>query len=398
MGSVLCVQALASDTGNNFMDGIELGGTLIFQREGYRGVLTDSGESKSSSFLRKADAKVKVPLFDGAEFKLKIKAKKSGEVVVSDVYVNSDLISGLSIRAGRFDPEFGHELTGSTSWTTAIEKSSIYDLLVLSGDGSDGRGVSLNYSSDDYHGNFSVYQIPETLFYSSRLVTMTTPEKSHRLSVGGSFTYTNDLLTDVGTINSDLGFWYLGDESDANSIKLAEASSINPIRLLRSYHDDVISDNREMGLELAYQHFNALLQAEYIRRDYTSPDSRVNTQAEGHSLQLAYTLTGEPRGFDKSNATYKGIKPKGRYGPIPGAWELFFRHEGLKVVQEAYSSTNYLSSEVNRAKINTMGINWYYRDDIRISASYSRVFAPADDNDEGEIKGSGMAIRTQLIF
>jgi phosphate-selective porin OprO/OprP len=399
LGGIVCTQALASNTSKYNIDDFEIGGTLIFQREEYSGVLTDTGSSRSSSFLRKADAKLKIPIYAETAFKLKLKSKKSGDVVVSDAYINSDLNHGLSIKAGRFDPEFGHELTGSTSWTTAIERSSIYDLLVLSGDGSDGEGVSLSYSTDAFHGNFSAYRIPDGLFYSSRLVTISSPVKHHCTTLGFSVTYTNDELTDVGTINSDLGFWYLGDDSDANSIKLAESSYVNPIKLARSYQDDdVISDNLEMGLELAYQRYNTLFQAEYVRRDYTYLDNLTDTLAEGYSLQLAYTLTGESRRFDKSNATYKGIKPNHNFRLIPGAWEVFFRHEDLKVAQIPKSSTNGEPSEVNRANVSTAGINWYYREDIRISASYSKIYAPADDNDEGEIRGSGMALRTQLIF
>jgi phosphate-selective porin OprO/OprP len=153
-----------------------------------------------------------------------------------------------------------------------------------------------------------------------------------------------------------------------------------------------------MGLELAYQHHSALFQAEYVRRDYTSRYSETSTQAEGYFVQLAYTLTGEHRRIKKSNATFKGIKPDKRHSVIPGAWEVFLRHENIEVAQESNSSTDKLSTEVRRANVNTIGINWYYREDFRLSSSYSRVFAPADDNDEGHIRGSGMALRALYTF
>jgi phosphate-selective porin OprO/OprP len=386
-GGIMCTQVSANGVLKHETDAIDIGATLMFQKEEYRGVLTDSGSSQSASFLRKAKVKVKIPLYRKTVFKLKFNKHKSDDVTVTDAFVKSGLIPGFSLKAGRFDPEFGLELTGSGSWTTAIERSSIYDLLLLSGDGANGEGLSLSYSADSFHGNFSAYHIPNTVFYSSRLVYMPIHKNAHRLLFGYSVTYTGDLVSNDGEIKSELGFWSLGDDSDTNPIKLA-----------KRVDDEAISDNREMGLEVAYQYQNALFQAEYVRRDYASQDSRINTLAEGYSLQLAYTLTGESRRFKNSNATYKGIKPKHRHGPVPGAWEIFLRHDDLKVNQESYASSNDLSSEVRRADVNTLGINWYYREDLRISTSYSRVFAPADDNDEGQTRGSGMALRMLFTF
>jgi phosphate-selective porin OprO/OprP len=374
LGSIMCAQALAKNANEPF----DVGATLILQREKYSGVLTDSGLAQSSSFLRRADIKVGIPLFDETIFNLKIKTKKSGKVAISDAYADLELIPDLLIRAGRYDPEFGHELTSSTNWTTAIERSAINDLLLLSGDGSGGEGISLIYSTDVFHGNFSVYQNTDALFFTSRIAYMTIPEDNHRLMFGYSATFTNDQLEDDGEISSDLGFWYLSDDEDVNSIKLAE-----------SLDEDVISDNSELGLELSYQYNNILFQSEYVRRKYDSEDGDIHTLGEGYFIQLAYTLTGESRRFKKSDATFRGIKPGRHDGVIPGAWEMFLRYEDLKVAQE---------SNDRRATVNTIGLNWYYREDLRISSSYSKVFAPADDNDEGQISGSGVAFRILITL
>jgi phosphate-selective porin OprO/OprP len=387
LGSVICAQAFANGTNENSFDDFDIGATLILQREKYSGVLTDSGSSQSSSFLRRADVKIQVPFIAGILFNLKIKTKKNGEVALLDSYAALDLFSGFSIRVGRFDPEFGNELTASTNWTTAIERSAIHDLLLLSGDGSKGEGASLIYSSDLFHGNLSAYKNSNAKYYSSRLVSITAPEKNHRFLFGVSATFTEDLIANDGEINSDLGFWYLDEEPETNLIKFA-----------KSLDDEVISDNRETGLELTYQYHNALLQAEYIRRDYASQDRTTTTLAEGFYVQLAYTLTGESRRFKKSNATFKGIKPKRHDGIVPGAWEVFLRHEGIKAEQETGIGTNDLSSEVRRANVDTIGLNWYYREDLRIASSYSKIYAPADDNDEGQIRGSGMAFRILFSF
>jgi phosphate-selective porin OprO/OprP len=380
--SILCGQILIKDAKASDKDIFDIGATLILQRESYGGVLTDSGSEHSASFLRRADIKIEIPIFDETSFNVKIKTQRSGEISASDAYVDLDMISGFSIRAGRFDPEFGHELTGSTNWTTAIERSAIYDLLLMSGDGSDGEGVSLSYSSNTFHGNLSIYHNTDTTFYSSRLVSITAPANTHRLMFGYSVTCTDDMVADDGEINSDMGFWYLDQDSDVNSIKLA-----------KSLDDDVISDNREMGLELAYQYHSALFQTEYVRRNYTSQNREITALAEGHFVQLAYTLTGEARRYKKSNATFKGIKPSHHHGTIPGAWEIFLRHEDIKVTQELNISANDPTSDVRRANVNTIGLNWYYRENLRLSSSYSRIYAPADDNDVGQTRGSGMAIR-----
>jgi phosphate-selective porin OprO/OprP len=387
LASIMCTQAPANDSRKYGIDGIDLGATLTFQREWYRGVLTDNGLTNSSSFLRKADVKAKIPLFDKTIFKLKLKVQRSDKITATDAYINSELMPGLSIRAGRYDPEFSHELTGSSSWTTAVERSSIYDLLALSGDGSDGEGISLNYSTDAFHGNFTLYNIPNTLFYSTRLVLLPIHENTHRLTFGYSATFTEDPVANDGEIKSSMGFWSLDDNSDTNLIKLAE-----------SVDDDTIIDNLEMGLELTYLYHNILFQAEYVRRDYTSPDKQITTLAEGFSLQLAYSLTGNPRRFNKSNATYKGLKPIRHHAPFPGAWEVFLRYEDLESTQESQISLNNYLSEEKQANVYTIGINWYFLEDLRISTSYSRVYAPADDNDEGQIRGTGMALRTLLTF
>ncbi len=384
---VVSGESRADDTGQYGMAAADIGATLMFQREIYRGVLTDHGESYSSSFLRRAEAKLKVPIFDDTIFKLKLKARRSDEVVVSDAFVNWEFDSDFAIQAGRYDPEFGLELTGSTAWSTAVERSSIYDLLVISGDGSEGQGMALNYSSDAFHGNMSVYHIPDTNVFSGRFVSFPIHENSHRLLFGFSASFSDDSLSDDGEIKTTLGFWSLGDSSDTNSIKLA-----------KDVGDEGIIHNREKGLELAYQYRNALFQAEYIRREFTSQDRQIDTRAGGYSLQLAYTLTGEYRRFKRSNATYLGVDGGTRQGFLPGAWELYLKYDYLKAIREQTVSVNDTTSDIRRATVSTLGVNWYWKEDLKISTGYSWVYAPADANDEDEIRGSGLGVRATLKF
>lgn len=377
------VQAKDNYSEKHWYSDIDVDATLIFQSEEYNGVITDNGDDYKRSFLRRADVEFEKSLSESIELTSKIKSTRSGDAEISDAVARFYLPNYVNISVGRFDPEFGLELTGSSRGTIGIEKSPIYDLLLTGGDGADGVGAEVNYTTDNVHAVVSAYEIDDSVRYGGRLVISPIKGKSHRLHIGASISAASATIASDGEIKSGLGFWTVGDDSETNAIKLA-----------KDVNSGVIKDNEESGVELLYQVDNISLQSEYVLRTYQSDAGQYDTEARGYYWQLVYTLTGEARSYKKRNATLRGVKPTKKDGALPGAWEVFYRYSGLEAEQERGNSTN----EFRKSNVHVFGVNWYCKKDLRISFNYSDIHTPADDNDVGEVDGDGFALQTVFRF
>ena len=139
-------------------------------------------------------------------------------------------------------------------------------------------------------------------------------------------------------------------------------SSLAPALLNTGLLSDVDS-TLSTGLESALSWGSLSAQAEYMRTSLSRDAGRPDPTFDGWYGQLSYTLTGEHRIYSRSTGSFRGIKPRGRWGAV----ELAARYSELDLIDETVRG--------GRAKDMTIGINWYLRDGVRLMFNYVKVDA-----------------------
>jgi len=106
---------------------------------------------------------------------------------------------------------------------------------------------------------------------------------------------------------------------------------------------------------------------------------------DGWNLQTRYLLTGEAHEYDVRDGSFGSVKPNHSYG----AWEIAARYDGVNLNNKNLRG----GSERNVS----LGLNWFYTDNIRVSLNYIRAaIHPANDAPKRNLDIVGM--RVQLRF
>jgi phosphate-selective porin OprO/OprP len=143
------------------------------------------------------------------------------------------------------------------------------------------------------------------------------------------------------------------------------------------------------GLEAAFAAGPFSIQSEYLRRDIDAKSGslRNDREATGYNVQLAYTLTGEARGYKLDGGKFDSIKPANKQ---TGAWELVYRYDNIKAEESSFVDT--------KAKIHTAGVNWYANEAVKVSANYLKADSDNIANAVNGDDGDAVSLRLQYAF
>ncbi len=383
LSSLVC-HAFAGDKNNNDSNEgftYKLSAKAQLRSDNYDSVFSANGEQETDYYLRRAEAGVAGQFVKSFNYKLKLKADNDGDVTVRDAYLAYDLPYKSEVLAGRFDPDFGLELSGSNSWTTAIERSSIWDLVKNAGDGSDGAGMAVRTAHKHYFVSLGGFDFSDSKVLNMRLAYIPLNSRQQILHLGYSVRNAQYDNPDSGRVRTDLGVWGVHVNNNGNSIRLARDS--------RAYGFD---DDFTQALELAYAYGAFSIQGEHLDRHFNGARNEHDRDATGDYVQIAYTITGESRNYDSDSATFGKIKSQRSYG----AWEIFYRYDTLAIDGEVGLLTRSRTHSEATAKV--MGINWYALDYLKISANYISGAAPLIPNDVGDEKGNAYSLQAQIKF
>lgn len=359
----------------------KFGGKVQLRAESFEDVFTNNGDRETEYYVRRAELGVEGQIFKSLNYGVKLKSDYEGNVTLRDAYLSYDLPYKSELLAGRFDPDFGLELSGSSSWTTANERSSIWDLVKNAGDGSDGGGIALRTAHKHYVLSLGGFDFSNSKVINARAVYLPINDRQQVLHLGYSVRNANYDSVDYGVIRTDLGIWGVHVNDNGNSIRLARDS--------RGYGFD---EDITQVAELAYMQGPFSIQGELLDRKFNGAQGDEDRDAKGGYIQVAYTLTGESRNYSTSSATFGKIKSTHKYG----AWEIFYRHEKM----EANGEDGLLSHSRNHGEANSsvVGVNWYALDYLKISADYIIGEAPLIPNDIGDEDGKAVSLQVQLKF
>ena len=258
---------------------------------------------------------------------------------LKDAYLRYDGWKPAELTLGQFKVPFGLEQLTSTNDISFIERSLPSSAFTL----SRRKGIGL-----DSHGK--KYSMAAMVFGAS---------------VGGNegsgaaarFTYTP---IKQGETLLHLGF-SATTERPAGSVSFDTRPESLPtdLRLLRT---GTISDVRridQLGVEAAWVKGPVSIQGERMSSRLSRNLGEPDVDLHGWYVAGSWLLTGESRGY--RNGVFKGVTPSSERG----AWELTARFSQLSLDDGAIRG----GSENNL----TLGVNWYFREHLRIMANYIKV-------------------------
>ncbi|MGA4634389.1 OprO/OprP family phosphate-selective porin [Pseudomonas solani] len=310
----------------------------------------------------------------------------------------------ITIRVGRFDPDFGLEKATSSKWVTALERNAMNEVIDWANTHQDGLGVQVqalisNYAyvstsltskdANDDEGD-SVKQ------FNARGVFAPMAEAGNVLHFGVNFAQRK--LDDVAGADvryrSRLGMRGVDTNGGNASGNLGNRAVLAGTNSATSFWDD----DTAFGLEAAFASGPFSIQGEWMKRETDSAGAQSDLEADGFYVQAAYTLTGEARGYKMGK--FDAIKPANKQ---TGAWEIYYRYDSIsadndQAVLAAANQTFLRDAEDTEAKVHNIGVNWYANEAVKISGMYTKAKTDHFTNRAGDDSGDGFVVRAQYVF
>jgi phosphate-selective porin OprO/OprP len=386
-------------TDKNFS--FKLGGRVMVDAGSFDGVLTRNGNRADETYLRRGRLELSGTLYRDFEYVVERNFADTGaddnwkEVSLS--YTGWDPVT---LTVGRFDPTMGLEEAVSSKWTTAIERSMVYEVADWTNGHMDGEGIRLRTTLGNlFHGELGAYRQgnqdedgQDNASYVARAVVTPILADDHVLHLGVNYAQRQ---VEEGT------------EARMRSRMTVRGTSEdgvngNRVELGNSFLDGTDS---VYAFEAAYMNGPFSVQGEFHKRnadgDATRNGNDNDLEVTGYNMQLAYTLTGESRGYKLDGGKFDKIKPANRQ---LGAWEVFYRYDNLKVDEIARVNRMTLQPGVNLSNVeagataHTLGVNWYANEAIRVSLNYIRADVNDIRNANGDTSGDALTARLQYVF
>lgn len=365
----------------------KLDGRVQLRNDSFNGLYSQFGDTVNALYVRRVDLGVSGRLLRNLHYEIEAEYADK-KTKFKSASISYDGWKYLSVIAGRFKPEFGLDLSTSHSWTSGIERSSIWDLAPDAGDTRDGYGLALRGSGKHFHYSldlnrgFDLDSGIESTSASLRTVYMPIQRSGELLQFG--FSYADMGKTESnGRIHSRLGVRGVTEVDEGNRSNLA-----------RKLTDGAFNADRTWAVELAYQQGPFSLQSELLRRDLSGSNIAIaDRQANGAYVQLAYTLTGEARRYNLDGAHFGSIRPE---NANLGAWEIFYRHDTLSVDGEPGLIRPL--RDRSKALVDAIGVNWYATRATKLSVDFSLGRTNNIYNDAGNASGKALSLQAQYQF
>ena len=353
----------------------QIGGVLMLDYAlfdgNYRNDTSDKYEFDTE--LRRARIDVKHKLNKAWKGKLQISFdEQDNSSEIGDAYIqfsgfDQTSLKKAKITIGQMKEPFGLENLTSSKASTFLERSMASNAFAPSRN----KGMMLSSSNRNFTWALGAYDID------------TENELSDPYSITGRMTWSAILPDSKSHLTVDNQLFHLGLAAswrnlDGDEFEINERAEIHSADKVISSGEIDTDQVNLLGLEAAWVNGSLSLQTEYMHTHLAAVDSSEDTNFNGYYLQSSYFLTGESRNYNKG--VFSKVKPLSDLG----AWELTARYSVLDA-QEA--------SEGNIGQTSTLGLNYYYDENLRLMANllHSEVSDSEDD-------GNGLAFRLQYVF
>lgn len=385
----------------------KLGGRLQADYSRFDGFYTKNGNNGDGAYFRRAYLELGGTVYKDWKYQINYDMSHNSGNADNGYFDEASFsytgFSPVTLKFGRFDPDFGLEKATSSKWVTATERTSAYELADWINTHQDGMGAQVGgvvanmayldagvyaKDADDTDGD-SVKQ------FNFRGVFAPLNTDGNVLHVGVDYAYRD--LDDVAfdsRIRPRLGMRGIAtnggnDAGDNGNRATFGGATLSPAG---SYKDD-----STWGAEFAYAFGPFSAQAEYLKRKLKADaDAYEDIKADGYYGQLAYTITGESRVYKLDGAKFDTIKPANKE---IGAWEVFYRYDHIKVDDpNVVVATATRDVGDTKASTNTIGVNWYANEAVKVSLDYVHLSTDGIRNANGDDDGNGVVTRLQYVF
>lgn len=360
----------------------DIGGRIQLDLDSFEGVYSETGERATETYLRRARIEFSGRAYEHLRFGLDVAPLENGSGRLDTLIVSYSGLGPLVISAGRFKPDFSLEEATSSKWVTGIERSAIWDLAPAAADRGGSWGLDLRTHGKHHHASVGVYDKPEQRALALRAVVAPLLAQSQVLHAGLSYSRENIDTTSNGRIRSRLGVRGVTETGRGNEVTLAPSAG-----------GSAFDGDHAAVLEFAYVHGPYSVQSEYLQRRLAGTGAQPNRVARGQYVQFAYTLSGETRPYDIDGGKFEELRPA---NGSKGAWEVFYRHDRLAVKGEVDLLDPGQSRA--RARVHAVGVNWYVKRSLRLSANYLWGTTNGIVNDAGDDSGQALSLRLQLLI
>lgn len=380
-----CVNTWADD--NNLFRGeyeyfsYKIDGKLRLRHEQFDGLYTQNSGVREDNYLRRADIGISGSIAGKVDYEWAGKINSEQEWSVKTFSLGIAPTKKSYLKIGRFDADFGLEMSSSSNWSLAVERSSIWELSPDAGEVEKGWGASASHHSAFTHISLGHFEREEQSQYTLRAVLKPLHKKRHLLHLGYSYADSYDAITE-GRVRTNLGVYAAQRHPDGNRTQLA-----------KKVDDGEFSADKTGVVEFAYLLGPFSVQAEQLTRKLDDHPSLFSREARGHYVQLAFSLTGEARNYDEDQAVFGRLKAKNKK---IGAWEIFARDDHLSISGEEGMISKKRSH--SRAQIQTLGVNWYPGDNWRVTLNASKGKSPDVPNDADETRGDAASMQVLYRF
>lgn len=281
----------------------------------------------------------------------------------------------VTIKLGKYEADFGLEHATSSKWITAIERSMVLD--VGGWQTAKQYGGQVSATGGMLYGSLGLFQNDDSLAhdgkhsyaYVARAVIAPINEAGRVLHFGLDYAHRNNRETSQSVKTS-------------MAVKKADAITLGTNETAKE--DDVFM------IEAAYAMGPLSAQAEYINRNLDGGNDGDLESAEGYNVQVAYTLTGEARGYKLDGGKFDAVKPAG----ARGAYEVFYRFDNASGEVKAATGNP-------EATVHTVGMNWYANENVKVALNYLMSATDNVVSDTAKAAGSkddGNAISARLQY
>lgn len=391
----------------------KIGGRLQADYSRFDGLYTDNGNTADAAYFRRAFLEVGGVAFTDWKYQVNydFSHNSGGSDKANDGYFDEASITytgfePVSIKMGRFDPDFGLEKATSSKWVTAPERNIGYDLMEWANNHDGGLGIQLSGTlGESLYGSAGITAKDanddngdSTKQYNLRAVFAPLHEAGNVLHLGLNYARRDaDVSNYDSRFRTRMGMRGVETEGGSSADANGNRASIGT----RFAAADAWDTDTAMGLEAAWAMGPLSIQGEYLTRSLKADNAAEDREADGFYVQAAYTLTGEARSYKLGK--FDAIKPANKQ---IGAWEVFYRYDDMTVQDDNYTVGS-LTRDVGDVdfKVHNLGVNWYANEAVKISATYIKAKADNFTNANassgiaaGDDSGDGFIVRAQYAF
>ena len=292
------------------------------------------------------------------------------------------------IRVGAFAPFIGLADAGSTNGQLFLERPAVSDVARSLAGGDYREAAQIAFTGKQWFASGAVtgrlvntggaatvqpYQSPLGFIARAGFVPVKTGDDLIHLGVHGSY-----VAHPANVVGPDV---VPGGATAISPVQFRERPElrVDGTRLIDTGAIDA-THAFTAGAEIAAQHRNLLIQAEYERLGITRRASPfANPRFNGFYVEGSWVITGQQRRYNDGNYAFDAPQVDGSFNPAKGnygVWELAARYSDLDLnFQPGAPGTALLAGAVRGGdqKIISAGLNWYLNSIARIMFEYQHV-------------------------